>query len=83
MENRDRSKMSQNTTPTEGGDVNRNTSSNIGKEKSDSSAEFGQNIGRSENPENEPSRRTNSTSSSSGDAIGNDRGRGSQVEREH
>jgi hypothetical protein len=80
MENRDRSKMSQNTTPTEGGDVNRNTSSNVGKEKSDSSAEFGQNIGRSENPENEPSRRTGT---SSGDAIGKDRGRGSQGESEH
>src|SRR2546421_8847726 len=65
MENRDRDKMSRNTKSTSAGDVNRNTSSQIGKNKSDSSADFGQKIGRSENL-NEPSSRTGSSSGSSG-----------------
>jgi len=65
MENRDRDKMSRNTESTSAGDVNRNTSSQIGKNKSDSSADFGQKIGRSENL-NEPSSRTGSSSGSSG-----------------
>src|SRR5207248_8734847 len=65
MENRDRDKMSRNTESTSAGDVNRNTSSQIGKNKSDSSANFGQKIGRSENL-NEPSSRTGSSSGSSG-----------------
>ena len=45
MENRERDKMKSNTT---GSDVNRNTSSRIGKEKDDSSAGFGQNSGQPE-----------------------------------
>lgn len=56
MENRERDKMSKMDS-----DVNRNTSSQIGKNKSDSSADFGQNIGRSENMKenlNEPISRT-------------------------
>ena len=65
MENRDRDKMSRNTESTSAGDVNRNTSSQIGKNKSDSSADFGQKIGRSENL-NEPSSCTGSSSGSSG-----------------
>src|SRR2546421_4416057 len=65
MENRDRDKMSRNTKSTSAGDVNRNTSSQIGKNKSDSSADFGQNIGRSENL-NEPSSRTGGSVGSSG-----------------
>jgi len=65
MENRDRDKMSRNTESTSAGDVNRNTSSQIGKNKSDSSADFGQKIGRSENL-NEPSSRTGGSSGSSG-----------------
>ncbi|HEV7425337.1 MAG TPA: hypothetical protein VGQ46_03145 [Thermoanaerobaculia bacterium] len=65
MENRERDKMSRNTESTSAGDVNRNTSSQIGKNKSDSSADFGQNIGRSENL-NEPSSRTGSSVGSSG-----------------
>jgi hypothetical protein len=63
MENRERDKMSRNTESTSAGDVNRNTSSQIGKNKSDSSADFGQNIGRSENL-NEPSSRTGNSGSS-------------------
>src|SRR5256885_11064951 len=65
MENRERDKMSKNTESTSAGNVNRNTSSQIGKNKSDSSADFGQNIGRSENL-NEPSSRTGNSSGSSG-----------------
>jgi hypothetical protein len=60
MENRDRDKVSRNTGPTPAGDINRETSENIGKIRSDSDAEFGQNIGRAENPESEPSRRNES-----------------------
>ena len=63
MDNRERDKMSRNTESTLAGDVNRNTSSLIGKNKSDSSADFGQNIGRSENL-NEPNSRTSNSGSS-------------------
>jgi hypothetical protein len=61
MDNRERDKMSKDS------DVNRNTSSQIGKNKSDSSADFGQNIGRSENMKeglNEPISRTSDRGSS-------------------
>jgi hypothetical protein len=67
MENRDRDKMSKNTEPTSAGDVNRNTSSQIGKNKSDSSADFGQKIGKSENL-NEPNSRTGNSGSSGYDS---------------
>jgi hypothetical protein len=63
MDNRERDKMSKNTESTSAGDVNRNTSSQIGKNKSDSSADFGQNIGRTENL-NEPNSRTGNVGSS-------------------
>jgi hypothetical protein len=63
MDNRERDKMSKNTESTSAGDVNRNTSSQIGKDKSDSSADFGQKIGRSENL-NEPNSRTGNVGSS-------------------
>jgi hypothetical protein len=65
MENRDRDKMSRNTGSTEAGDVNRQTSSRQGQKNSDSSASFGQNIGRSENWDREPSRRRGSSDESS------------------
>lgn len=65
MENRERDKMSRNTESSSAGNVNRNTSSQIGKNKSDSSADFGQNIGRSENLK-EPNSRTGKSSGSSG-----------------
>lgn len=48
MENRDRDKVSRSTVPTEAGDINRDTSARAGNEKDDSSAEFGQKIGRAE-----------------------------------
>jgi hypothetical protein len=66
MDNRERDKMKSNTS---GSDVNRNTSSRIGKDKSDSSTGFGQNIGKSENLDKEPNSRGSSSSGygSSGD----------------
>jgi hypothetical protein len=66
MENRDRDKVSRNnTSSTDAGELNRNTSSRAGSSHSDSSAEFGQKIGRSENL-NEPSSRSSRSSGSSG-----------------
>lgn len=62
MENRDRDKMSQSDDATDAGDVNRSTSEKKGRVSSDSDADFGQNIGRSENLEDEPSRRSGNTS---------------------
>ena len=56
MENRDRDKVSRNTGSTSAGDVNRETSKRQGNLNDDSTSEFGQNIGRSENL-NEPNRR--------------------------
>jgi hypothetical protein len=75
MENRDRDKVSRNTESTSAGDVNRETSRRQGNLNDDSTSEFGQNIGRSENL-NEPNRR--------GEGIGDegmrgDRGRSGSV----
>lgn len=56
MENRDRDKVSRRTEGTEAGDINRETSNRIGNENDDSTAEFGQKIGRSENLD-EPNQR--------------------------
>src|SRR5437764_13880406 len=71
MDNRNRDKMSkESTSSTSAGNVNRNTSQQSGNVKSDSEASFGQNIGRSEKPENEPSRRSGS-SGSMGSSSGN------------
>ena len=53
MENRDRDKMSRSEQPTDAGKVNRETS----KKQSHSDLEYGEKIGRSENVENEPTRR--------------------------
>ena len=82
MENRDRDKVSRNnSSSTEAGDVNRSTSERQGRQNSDSDASFGQNIGRSENLENEPSRRTESES---GYSSGSGRSRSSESgESEH
>ena len=75
MENRDRDKVSRNTESTSAGDINRETSKRQGNLNDDSTSEFGQNIGRSENL-NEPNRR--------GEGIGDegmkgDRGRSGSV----
>jgi hypothetical protein len=65
MDNRDKNKkMDRNTSPDQGSDVNRSKSSDLGKQKGDSSADFGQNIGRSEGLDNEPSRRGNQSNDS-------------------
>jgi hypothetical protein len=66
MENRDRDKLSKNTTPTDAGDVNRKTSQDLGRTQSGSNAEFGENIGRSDNWKDEPSSRSGNTGSMSG-----------------
>ena len=47
MENRERDKISQSRRPTEAGDINRDVSERSGRDN-DSSADFGQSIGRSE-----------------------------------
>jgi len=60
MENRDRDKVSRNSSSTPSGDVNRETSSRQGRVDSDSSASFGEKIGRSESQGIEPSRRSGS-----------------------
>lgn len=49
MENRERDRMSQRTSPTEAGDLNRRTTEEKGRENSGTGTEFGQSIGRSEN----------------------------------
>ena len=50
MENRERDRVSQRTTPTEAGQLNRHVEEEKGREvNSGTSAEFGQKIGRSEN----------------------------------
>jgi hypothetical protein len=52
MENRERDRVSQRSSPTEAGDLNRRTEEEKGREhNSGTSAEFGQNVGRSENLE--------------------------------
>ena len=70
MENRDRDKVSRSTGPTDAGDVNRETSERIGNENDDSTAEFGQNIGRSENLD-EPNERARGENGKTGDSKGN------------
>ncbi len=52
MENRDRDRVSKRTSPTEAGGVNRKVEEEKGREHNKgTSAEFGQNVGRSENLE--------------------------------
>jgi hypothetical protein len=68
MENRDRDKLSQSEGPTEAGDINRETSQKKGKEN-DSSADFGQSIGRSEelnSPQHDKNTAPRTTGSSEG-----------------
>jgi len=59
MDNRERDKM-KNTGSTSGGNVNRDTSQ-LGKDKGDSSAEFGQNIKSDKENMNEPNSRSGNT----------------------
>ena len=49
MENRERDRVSQRSTPTEAGELNRRTEEERGRRENSGTAEFGQNIGRSEN----------------------------------
>jgi hypothetical protein len=61
MENRERDRVSQRTSPTEAGRINRQVEEEKGREHhSGTTAEFGQNIGRSENlSEGDPMRNRN------------------------
>ena len=61
METRDRDKMSKSTGSTSAGDVNRKTSSSIGQQKSDDSANFGQKVGGSQNIGSSPGRQSGSS----------------------
>ena len=76
MENRDRDKISKSTGSTPAGDVNRNTSPNQGQ-KSGSSADFGQKVGRGENVESEQGSRQSGSIGSSGMQSGGGRTSGS------
>jgi hypothetical protein len=49
MEDRERDRVSQRTTPTEAGQINRHVEEEKGRRNSASDVEFGQKIGRSEN----------------------------------
>lgn len=62
MDNRERDKMNKNTGSTSGGDLNRNTSSRIGKDKTDSSPGFDKRSGQPEKL-NDPNSRGSSSGS--------------------
>jgi hypothetical protein len=66
METRDRDKLSKSTGSTPAGDVNRHTSSRSGQQKSGSSADFGQKVGRGENIESEQGNRRSGSIGSGG-----------------
>ena len=76
MENRERDQMSRKNQSTPVGDVNRKTSSQIGKEKNDSSAGFGQGSGRAETLK-EPGSRGSDSGSGGYDSSGSSRSSGS------
>jgi hypothetical protein len=82
MENRERDRVSQRSSPTEAGELNRRVEEEKGREhNSGTSAEFGQKIGRSENLEGGNMRKgnddlmTNIGGSSSGTEINEDSSR--------
>lgn len=61
MENRERDRVSQRTTPTDAGEVNRQVEEEKGRRQhGDTTAEFGQNIGESEFPSEEGGRSSGS-----------------------
>ena len=70
MENRDRDKLSRNSTSTPAGDINRETEQRRGNLNDDSSAEFGQQIGRSENLDEPNERNRDIETDRSGDSKG-------------
>ena len=70
--------MSRKNQSTSAGDVNRKTSSQIGKDKSDSSADFGKNIDRSENLK-EPNSRGSKSGSGGYDSSSGDRSKASSM----
>ena len=70
MENRDRDKLSHNDSPTAAGDINRETEQRRGSENDESTADFGQQIGRSENLEEPNQRNRDIETDRSGDSKG-------------
>ena len=64
MDNRNRDKMGKDSTSSNTGNVNRDVSKRD-DQSSESDASFGKNIGRNENLENEPSRRSGNMDSGS------------------
>jgi hypothetical protein len=94
MENRERDRVSQRTSPTEAGRINREVEEEKGREQnSGTSAEFGQSIGRSENLEggemnNSKNRNRNtemeneSSRRSGSEGFGSSSGRSSSMDRD-
>ena len=94
MENRERDRVSQRTSPTEAGRINREVEEEKGREQnSGTSAEFGQKIGRSENLEGgamdnkDKNRNMNienepSRRSGSSEGFGSSSGRSSSIDRD-
>jgi len=82
MENRDRDKLNRNDQSTKAGEANRQTSSNLGKEKNDSSADFGQKIGQSENLSEPNPKSGNTWDESSGRNSGSGSMKGSGSNRD-
>jgi hypothetical protein len=90
MENRERDRMSQRTTSTEAGELNRHVEEEKGRKRnSGTTAEFGQTIGRAENLEggtmnndrmnNDRKQQDNDISESSGSQYGTATGRSGSV----
>ncbi|HYI08651.1 MAG TPA: hypothetical protein VEK57_06245 [Thermoanaerobaculia bacterium] len=76
MENRDRDRVSQRTEPTEAGKLNRETSEELGRRSNmDTTAEFGQSIGRSENFREGGEMRNRDKDDMSNSNMSNDSGR--------
>ena len=78
MENRERDRVSKRTEPTEAGELNRQTEERKGREQhSGTSAEFGQNIGRSEHLSEGDNMRNREEENMKDKNLGNDSGRSS------
>ena len=79
MENRDRDKLSQSKRPTDAGNINRDTSERSGVDN-DSSADFGQSIGRSEELNSPGGRGSSGTGRVSSTGMGKGQNRSSDDE---
>ena len=83
MENRERDRVSQRTTPTDAGEINRKVEEEKGRQHhSGTTAEFGQNIGESEFPADEGGNaRNRNQDSGSSNELGSDSGEGVKQDR--